>query len=576
MIRRRRATRVLLVVVALSTLVACMEEPSRGHTPVSETVGSVDQAAGPLVVRVASTAEPGRVPPAVVASDEALGGTGYEVRRGQTVVADGELEPVEAPAAPWAHAALADLAAIDEPGSYTVVVDGTTSSTIEVADDAYRDVLLSTLTIFDSNADGNEPSSFHRPSHLNDVRSRIANGPRKGERIDVEGGWMDAGDQLKFTVTTAYSTLMLELAGANQGDRDGILDASRIGVRWLMKARRRGVFVAQVGHTNADHNAGFRDPTVDDTSDDPRRRVRPSYVLTKESGGSDVAAAVAGALANASLRLGVVRRQRVVREAESWLAEAQRLRKVWRNCCYQQDSWRDDVAVAQASLWRATGKRSYAHAALASLERATSDGEENWLVAADSYQMSAIAAAELCGVLRPGDAPAPAAVSGPACRILRAGGAAWIYQVDDDPENSTAFGRAGYAQWASVRQSESGAIVLELAGRAGLEDAAPALLRATGWFLGANPWQLRWQAEVGDVEHPYHWVQAVGRELSGAVVGGPAPLGDINDNREDDVALGPFDTEDQTYQDLADDYVMNEVGIGYSAPAALHFALISD
>ena len=29
--------------------------------------------------------------------------------------------------------------------------------------------------------------------------------------------------------------------------------------------------------------------------------------------------------------------------------------RVWRNCCYQQDSWRDDLAVAQAALWRATG-----------------------------------------------------------------------------------------------------------------------------------------------------------------------------------------------------------------------------
>jgi len=31
----------------------------------------------------------------------------------------------------------------------------------------------------------------------------------------------------------------------------------------------------------------------------------------------------------------------------------------------------------------------------------------------------------------------------------------------------------------------------------------------------------------------------------------------------------------ETYQDLAGDWVMNEVGINYSAPAVLHFALLS-
>ena len=70
-------------------------------------------------------------------------------------------------------------------------------------------------------------------------------------------------------------------------------------------------------------------------------------------------------------------------------------------------------------------------------------------------------------------------------------------------------------------------------------------------------------------------MQAVDLDLAGRVVGGPAPLADINANRGNDLTLGPFDTRQQTYRDLADDYVMNEVGIGYSAPAALHFALIS-
>jgi endoglucanase len=556
-------------------LLGCQDVAQPQSTSAQPSTSSAGEGAAALVIRVPVVAEPGAVPPAVAASDSIVAGTSYSIRdmNGGTTVGTGNLELLTGSARPWQYAGLADLSAITDPGVYQVTVGETVSAPIEVDDHLYRGVLGSTLSVFDANADGDEPSHWHEPSHLHDRRSRIANGPHQGERIDVEGGWMDAGDQLKFTVTTGYATLMLEIAAANQPAQSGsLVDAARIGVRWLGKAHpRRGVFVAQVGHTDADHNAGFRDPTVDDSSSDPRRSHRPSLVLTQRTDGSDVAAITAAALANAALRSTAARRDRLVRRAQDWLAEAERLAGVWHNCCYQQDSWRDDLAVAQAALWRATGRAAYADAALRSLRRATSDGEQNWLVGADSYEMSAVAAAELCGVLRPGDSPAPQDVRRPACRILRAGGEAWAYVVD----SSTAFGRAGWAQWGSVRQSESGAVVIALAERAGLETAGPALDRANGWFLGVNPWGVRWQASVGGVEHPYHWVQAVGLDLPGAVVGGPAPLADVNANRGDPLVLGPFDTPKQTYQDLGDDYVMNEVGLGYSAPAALHFALVS-
>lgn len=561
--RRRRTFLALTIAILVVIPFAHPLNPAPAH------------AAPPLTIRVPVFAEPGAVPPAVVASDSPLAGTTYSVvsTRDGAAIDTGPLEPLPGPARPWRYAALADLSAITEPGVYRVEVGTKKSVVIEVGEHLFRGVLGASLSIFEANVDGDEPSIFHGPSHLHDRRSPITNGPQRGERIDVEGGWMDSGDQLKFTVTTAYSTLMLELAAANQPSQEsGILDLTGIGVRWLRKAHpRRDVFVAQVGHLAADHNAGFRDPTADDDSSDPRRSRRPSYVLTRETGGSDVAAITSAALANAALRYSGDPRRRLVRQAEAWLGKARALGTVWRNCCYRQDSWRDDLAVAQAALWRATGRASYAGDALASLRRATSDGERSWLVAADSYQMSAIAAAELCGVLRPHDDLARPGIRRPACRILRAGGAAWTHVVATE----TAFGRAGWAQWASVRQSESGAVVLALADRAGLTGAGAALERATGWFLGVNPWGVRWQAELGGIEDPYHWVQAMDLDLSGAVIGGPAPLAVINSNRAPDLTLRSFDTRQQTYRDLADDYVMNEVGIGYSAPAVLHFALVS-
>lgn len=546
----------------------------------------------PLTIRVAPFAQAGHVPPAIIGSSESLVGDPYWVSRrdeeGEPVIDGAPLQalPPTAPADPWSHVAQAPLKSLPA-GRYTLTIEGQEPVPFEVMNNFYDSVITSLLGIYDSNADGDEPSSYHAKSHMNDRRSKIANGPHKGERVDVEGGWMDAGDQIKFTTTTAFSTLMLDLAARNEsGQRPALRGKASIGIRWLLKAHpRKGVFVSLVGHVATDHNTGFRDPATDDESGVPLLRNRPTYVLTRSTGGSDVAGVAAAALATRAAMTGNKdAKARLLRHARAWLAFAEDVGKVWTNCCYQQDSFQDDLAIARAALWRATGRESYAAGALRALRRATTeDGEPApWLVAADGYEMSAIAAGELCGVL--GAKAAPKKYRDPACRLLRDGAGNWAYVVDTE----TAFGRAGWNQWGSARQHESGGLVLEMGLAAG-HDVEDQALRAQGWFLGVNPWGKRFQVVYDDgasdvdpedwVQHPYHWTVGLGLEPpNGAVPGGPTDLQTINDNRCDScdpLALGTYDTAAQTYQDLADDWVMNEIGINYNAPAVLHFALLS-
>lgn len=533
-------------------------------------------AAPPLTIRVPHVAQADAVPPAVVVAPagEELAGTPYVVKAGDVPKLEGELAEVDGSAAPWSQAALAEMENLPA-GTYTVEVLGTSSVPFTVADTAYSDVLASLLPIYDANADGEVASTYHGPSHLHDARSTIANGPRKGERVDVMGGWMDAGDQLKFTTTIAFSTLMLDLAARNQQDaRSELRRVATIGIDWLRRAHpRRGVFVAQVGHVAADHNAGFRDPTVDDDSADPRRSQRPSYVLTRRSGGSDVAGIAAAALAlRADTTTNDIGAAALVRRAEEWLALALDLKAPWRNCCYQQDSWWDDIALARAELWRATGEQQYARGAVSALKKATANGDEPWRVSADGYDLAAIAAAELCGELGLPVSHVPD-VSRPACRILRQGAENWLWVQGQD-----AFGRAGANQWGSVRQAASGALVLHLGFHAGI-NIRQQRDRAVGWLLGVNPWGLRWQVGVpGGISNPYHWTTGIGvPPPPGALPGGPTRLRTINDNRCDTcepIVAGPFDTPALTYQDDPDDWVMNEIGISYNAPAVLLLALL--
>ena len=80
-----------------------------------------------------------------------------------------------------------------------VVADGSATS------QAVRHI----LRFFAVNSDGFEPSPVHGPSHLNDAT--IVGGSLDGQRADLTGGWMDAGDTL-----TASTLLLLAAVAPGQ------------------------------------------------------------------------------------------------------------------------------------------------------------------------------------------------------------------------------------------------------------------------------------------------------------------------------------------------------------------------
>ncbi|WP_232676742.1 glycoside hydrolase family 9 protein [Nocardioides sp. R-C-SC26] len=523
---------------------------------------------------------------AVVGSSVDLVGSGFTVvdGTGTPVLAgtlsavpsglDGEAVDTEG----WARMALADFSALVTPGTYRVRAGNAVEATVTVAQEPYAGVLSSLLSIYNVNADGRE-STFHRPSHLRDAHSAIANGPRRGTRVDVAGGWMDSGDQLKFTVTIAYATSMLQLAARSYpAGASSLRKIADIGVRWLLKAHpRRDVFVSQVGNADVDHNSGFRDPVRDDASSTPALRNRPSSVLTPATGGADVAAAASAALAIAAQRAGGDRRAVLIRAARAWLVQALALGRPWRNDFYGQTSWRDDVAMARVELGAAAGVTSQFDQALVDLEATLTDGGpggtvQGWEVLADGFEMAAMPLARLCGVLG-GPLAVRAVVRDRACELLRLGAADVEYKA-----RLNAFGRPAPYSWGTTRGVAAGSLTALLGGRAGAGPGEAMAVRGVGWLLGANPWGRRWQAGFG-VQRPYHWAQITrgGAAPVGALVGGPAPVADITANAlpGNPYAPGLFDTAAVGYRDSGRDYVTNEVGIPYSAPAVLLSALLA-
>jgi endoglucanase len=174
------------------------------------------------------------------------------------------------------HYAL-DLTAVREPGAY-VVEAGRATARFTVAPDALREWPSYLLEYLRQQRCGYNPF-LEAVCHPFDGRS--AYGPLSaGTYVDARGGWHDAGDQLKYLITSSNATAQLlqawQLApgafddrvdalgrlGAN-GDPD-VLDEARWGLEWMLRLHPAP---DQLYHQVADDrdHIGWKLPQADDS-----------------------------------------------------------------------------------------------------------------------------------------------------------------------------------------------------------------------------------------------------------------------------------------------------------------------
>ncbi|MEU0877992.1 glycoside hydrolase family 9 protein [Lentzea sp. NPDC005914] len=160
------------------------------------------------------------------------------------------------------------------------------------ARDLFGRLAADNVRFFRSQRDGaNVDGSLLRrkPSRLADRAAQVYSPPRIdmeaytlldpaltriGGPVDVEGGWFDAGDFLKFTHTTSYATAQLLLAQRDGTGSADLADEARHGVERLAKMWTGDVLYAQVGigvgneTVRTDHDV-WRLPEDDDNLDAP-------------------------------------------------------------------------------------------------------------------------------------------------------------------------------------------------------------------------------------------------------------------------------------------------------------------
>ncbi|MFI6096444.1 glycoside hydrolase family 9 protein [Lentzea sp. NPDC051213] len=515
-----------------------------------------------------------------------------------------------------------DLSAVTTPGRYRVEVSGAVTGKspefrVAAARDLFGGLAASNVRFFRSQRDGaNVDGSLLRrkPSHLADRSALVYNPPRIdmeayklldpaltriGGPVDVEGGWFDAGDFLKFTHTTSYATAQLLLAQRDSASSAELAAESRHGVEWLKKMWTGDVLYAQVGigvgneTVRTDHDV-WRLPEDDDKLDAPPGSVdhhikhRPVFPANKP--GAPISPNLAGRVAavfalSAQLNAKTDRAKanEHLRIAAAIYGRADHnpgeLIRAYPPEYYPENSWLDDMEFGATEL-------ALAARALGDSRAQGWIGEaEQWAaryVQSDSRgpaglaDVSAMAHADLAGLV---------------------GGTRRQQLIDDirrplgdavklAGQDRFASGVA-YWDWDAVPHTFglmiTGLLNKKLTGDTTFDDF---LTRQRNWALGANPWGVSFVIGAGttSLSCASHQVANLTGEVPvGAVVNGPNAAKQFEELNEFPTLracpadgknpYGEFDGKGARFLDHAGAWASAEVAIDFTSTALLAFTL---
>ncbi len=319
-------------------------------------------------------------------SERDLAGERWALSKGSDTVLAGRIMPSEIGSndhSPFSFHHRISLTPVSEPGHYTLTVPGAADALIQVRERPYAELASLPLRHLRMQRSGTETVLWRRASHRGDAKARIsapagdfANGawaPTEPARyVDVSGGWYDAGDHIKFTLTTAYTAYHLLLAYEIAPDIFGrefsttalpdLLDEAKHGLDYLVKLMPDAdTFIVQVGDA-VDHNQGWRLP-----ADDKLDGQRPALTALSRVHLASAAAALAkGARVFAdqpgqkevAVTYGAMAMRMVARaQMEDTILTAFERDQV--NDFYRDNSVNDQMALAALELFRLTQRPEF-------------------------------------------------------------------------------------------------------------------------------------------------------------------------------------------------------------------------
>lgn len=500
------------------------------------------------------------------------------------------------------HQYQVDFSGLAAAGSYAIEIrDGSNaliaaSPPTTIAADPFAAMVPGLIRFFGVQRSGNTAPLVHAASHLDD--GVAVGGPQNGLAVDLAGGWYDAGDYIKFSLTTAYASFLqlfalreLAPAGLAAPLRTAIRTEARIGLEYLLKAHpTAGSFYFQVAD-GLDHDVGDRLPENDTAYGGPRPAYYglgantagkaaaalalgsqewaaddPSFAATCLTAAQEIYALgksiVDGTSSDPKFQLLVS----CVETPAEYAADAL-------NCgFYEEDSWRDDMTMAAVTLYEATGTAQYLTDAVAlgaELEAAYSSLGLLNLHDEALYKLHPHLPAS--GAFTQADVLAQLQID--AERIRK--------RALKDRYNA---GQKSFL-WGSAADMSGDAVTCELFNKL---SGDPQYRQVARWqldfLLGRNPFGVSLIAGAGTVYplQPHHQVAKLlpaawyaAGSVVGSVAGGPAKksqypfrgdpdlkaavLGDVSS------PFAPFEHGRFRYHDIHEDYVSNEPAIDANA-----------
>jgi endoglucanase len=397
---------------------------------------------------------------------------------------------------------------------------------------------------------------------LNGGACHMADGESVG--LDLSGGWYDAGDHLKVTLSIAYASyVMLKAFDAFPAafpDRDSqrytgmpngvpdVLDEARYATDYLVKAHvAEDQLVGMIGTAQPDHSQWVscldQEPLPAAQGGSPRR-------VSMEAN-ADIAGITAASLAIMA---------RLYRPFDAALADtyATHAAQVYaigkakpmgsNPGLYQQNGtdWVDEMLSGAAEMYRLTNEESYLTDALGFNTQLENHG---W---APNYSQSADFSRHSLYVGGAADAV----------------GEYWRLDVENYrakiSTNEFTTGMVYMTEWATLRYAAgagfSAALYAQVTGDTGARELAASQLE---YIAGKNTYERSFVVGYGvnPPQQPHHRnSDTLGILLSGALVGGPTQS-DYIENR----GGVPIEITLPGYEDNREDYVGNEVALDYNA-----------
>ncbi len=221
----------------------------------------------------------------IVLSNENLTGKLFLVKSATTngIVFSGKLETKNVKYAKFNYSYELDITKLNSIGKYYIEINGVKSFPFMIGNNLYTPIVKKLLEFFKVQRCGYTNPEMHDVCHIADA-SRFIDGKKNiYKKMDLTGGWHDAGDYVKFLNTTAFATYTLLFSyefdpikfgfDYNNNGVPDILEEAKIGLDWLLRANYKDKMLVTQIQDLRDHDVGWRLPENDNLTFD-----RPAFL----------------------------------------------------------------------------------------------------------------------------------------------------------------------------------------------------------------------------------------------------------------------------------------------------------